>query len=153
MTSPIPVPASDAPIKPRPSPALPARNDIARPWFAIGWFLVWGLFQTFAIVSVLNGTWERPAAFPAGVYETLIWPDMFFVPLYVATAALLWRRHWLGNMLAFVAGGGIIYVMIYLLALSGLSGAVNVVADSLFLVFTLVALWQVGVRARPRAAG
>ena len=153
MTSRIPVPASDTPITPPPSPALPARKDIARPWFAIGWFLIWGLFQTFAVVSVLDGTWERPAAFPAGVYETLIWPDMFFVPLYVATAALLWRRHWLGNVLAFVAGGGIIYVMIYLLALSGLSGAVNVVADGLFLDITHVSLWQVGVRARRRAAG
>ena len=119
-------------------------NEPARPWFAVGWFLVWGLFQTFAVISVLNGTWERPAAVPAGVYETLIWPDMFFVPLYVATAALLWRRHWLGNTLAFLAGGGILYAMIYLLALSGLSGTVNLVADCLFLVLTLVALWQVG---------
>ena len=119
-------------------------SDPTRPWFAIGWFLTWGLFQAFAVVSVLNGTWERPAAFPAGVYEALIWPDMAFVPLYVATAALLWRRHWLGGILALVAGGGIIYVMIYLLALSRLSGAVNIVADSLFLVCTLASLWQVG---------
>ena len=100
----------------------------------------------------LNGTWERPAAFPAGVYEALIWPDMFFVPLYAATAALLWRRHWLGNALAFAAAGGIIYAMIYLLALSRLSGAVNVVADSLFLACTLVALWQVGARVRQGTA-
>ena len=129
-----------------------SRSDPTRPWFAIGWFLVWGLFQTFAIVSVLNGTWERPAAFPAGVYESLIWPDTFFVPLYVATAALLWRRHWLGNVLAFTAGGGIIYAMLYLLALSRLSVIVNLVADSLFLVFTLVALWQVGARVHQGAA-
>ena len=126
-----------------------SRSGPTRPWFAIGWFLVWGLFQVFAVLSVINGTWERPAAFPAGVYESLIWPDMFFVPLYVATAALLWRRHWLGNVLAFMAGGGILYVMIYLLALSGLSGTVNLVADGLFLVFTLVALWQVGTRLPP----
>ena len=71
----------------------------------------------------------------------------------MGTAALLWKRHWFGSVLAFVAGGGILYAMIYLLALSGLSGAVNLVADSLFLVFTLVALWQVGVRTRQRAAG
>ena len=77
---------------------------------------------------------------------------MFFVPLYVAAAALLWRRHWLGSVLAFVAGGGIIYVMIYLLALSGLSGTVNLAADSLFLGCTLVSLWQVGTRTRQRAA-
>ena len=126
----------------------PARNDIARPWFAIGWFLAWSLFQTFAVISVLTGTWQRPAAFPAGVYEALIWPDMLFIPLYAATAALLWWRHWLGSVLAFVAGGGILYAMIYLLALSGLSGTVNLVADSLFLVLTLVALWQVGARVK-----
>ena len=117
-----------------------ARNEPTRPWFAIGWFLTWGLFQTFAVISVLNGTWEQPAAFPAGVYEALIWPDMLFVPLYLGAAALLWKRHWLGTVLAFAAGGGILYVMIYLLALSRLSGAVNLVADSVFLVCTLVSL-------------
>jgi hypothetical protein len=127
-------------------------TEPTRPWFAIGWFLVWGFFQFFAIVSVLNGTWERPAAFPAGVYEALIWPDMFFVPLYVTTAVLLWRRHWLGNALAFAAGGGIVYAMIYLLALSRLSGAVNLVADSLFLACTLVAMWQIGTRVRQGTA-
>ena len=135
------MPPTDAPS--------PARSDIASPWFAIGWFLVWGVFQAFAVISVLNGTWERPAAFPGGVYEALIWPDIFFIPLYVTTAALLWRRHWLGSVLAFAAGGGIIYAMIYLLALSRLSGAVNLVADSLFLVCTLVALWQVGAGMKP----
>ena len=130
--------------------ALSPRDDIARPWFAIGWFVVWAVFQTFAVVSVLNGAWERPEAFPAGaVYELLIWPEVFFVPLYVAAAVLLWRRHWLGGVLAFAAGGGVIYVMIYLLALSGFSGAVNLVADSLFLACTLVTLWQVGVRVKP----
>ena len=132
-----------------PSATAASGDEPTRPWFAIGWFLVWGLFQTFAVVSVFNGTWERPAAFPAGVYEALVWPDMLFIPLYLATAALLWRRRWLGNVLAFVAGGGILYVMIYLLALSGISGTVNVVADSLFLVFTLVSLWQVGTRMQP----
>ena len=40
-------------------------------------------------------------------------------------------------------------LMIHLLALSGISGAVNLVADSLFLVFTLVAPWQVDRRVRP----
>ena len=126
---------------------------MTRPWFAIGWFLFWSLFQTFAVVSVLNGTWVQPEAFPAGVvYDSLIWPEVFFVPLYVAAAVLLWRRHWLGSVLAFVAGGGIIYVMIYLLAMSGLSGTVNLVADGLFLGCTLVSLWQVGVRTRRHAA-
>ena len=67
----------------------------------------------------------------------------------MGAAALLWKRHWFGSVLAFVASGGIIYVMIHLLALSGISGTVNLVADSLFLVFTLVAPWQVGRRVRP----
>ena len=53
------MPPTDAPS--------PARSDIARPWFAIGWFLVWGLFHA----RRCNGTWERPAAFPGGVYEAL----------------------------------------------------------------------------------
>ena len=125
-----------------------SRSGPTRPWLAIGWFLACGVFQAFAVVSVLNGTWERPEAFPAGVYEALIWPDMLFVPLYVSTAALLWTRHWLGGVLAFAAGGGIVYAMLYLLALSRLSGAVNVVADGLFLVITLAALWQVATRVK-----
>ena len=29
---------------------------MTRPWFAIDWFLAWSLFQTFAVVSVLNET-------------------------------------------------------------------------------------------------
>lgn len=124
--------------------------DRTRPWFAIGWFLIWSVFQTFAVVSVINGTWEQPEAFPTGgVYESLIWSDAFFVPLYLAAAILLWRRHWLGTVLTFVAGGGIVYVMIYLLALSGFSGTVNLTADGLFLACTLVALLQVGSRFRP----
>ena len=72
--------------------ALSPRDDIARPWFALGWFVTWAVFQAFAVVSMLNGTWERPEAFPAGaVYESLIWPEVFFVPLYVAAAVLLWN--------------------------------------------------------------
>jgi len=46
---------------------------------------------------------------------------------------------------AFGAGGGIIYVMIYLLAL-GFSGIDNLVLDGIFLVCTLVSLWQVSSR-------
>src|SRR5688500_7122171 len=120
-----------------------------RPWFAIVWFTIWGVFQLFAVVSVLNGTWEQPEAFPTAVYESLIYPDMFFIPLYLLTAALLLKRHWLGSVFACVASGGVIYVMIYLLALSGFSGTVNIVADSLFLACTLASLWQVAHRARP----
>jgi hypothetical protein len=70
------------------------------------------LFQGFAVFSVLNGTWERPSAFPAGAYEVLIYPDMCFIPLYWLAAILLFRRHRLGSVLAFVAGGGIVYASI-----------------------------------------
>ena len=40
-----------------------------------------------------------------------------------------------------------------ILALSGLSGTVNLVADGLFLACTLVALWQVGSRVGVTTAG
>jgi hypothetical protein len=66
------------------------------------------------------------------------------------TATLLFRRHWLGSALAFVAGGGIVYAMIYLLALSDFSGAVNLTADGIFLACTFVSLWQVGYRTSLR---
>jgi hypothetical protein len=117
-----------------------------RPWFAICWFTIWGAFQAFAVFGVLMGTWERPQAFPAGAYESLIYPDMFFIPLYWLAAALLLKRHWMGSVAAFAAGGGVVYAMIYLFALSGFSGTVNLIADGLFLGCTLVSLWQIGYR-------
>lgn len=123
-----------------------------RPWFAITWFAIWGLFQAYAVRSVFAGTWQRPEAFPKEAYVSLIYPDMFFIPLYLLTAVLLFRRHWLGSVLAFVAGGGIVYVMIYLLALSGFSGTVNLIADGIFLACTLVSLWQVAYRVSLRRA-
>ena len=101
---------------------------------------------------MLNGTWERPAAFPAGAYESLIYPDMLFIPLYSLAATLLFWRHWLGSVLAFVAGGGIVYAMIYLSALSDFSGAVNLTAGGIFLACTFVSLWQVGSRTSLRYA-
>ena len=52
-------------------------HGTGRPWFAIFWFTFWGVFQGIAVASVINGTWERPAAFPAEAYESLIYPDMF----------------------------------------------------------------------------
>jgi hypothetical protein len=95
-----------------------------RPWFAIVWFVIWGLFQAYA-VAVFAGTWQKPEAFPDEAYFSLVYPDMFFIPLYLLSAGLLFLRHWLGSILAVVAGGGLIYVMIYLLALSRVSGAVK----------------------------
>ena len=66
-------------------PETRERNDMTRPWFAIGWFLVWSLFQTFAVVSVLNGTWVQPEAFPTGaVYDSLIRPR--------SSSPSIWRR-------------------------------------------------------------
>jgi hypothetical protein len=114
--------------------------------------MIWGLFQAYAVASIFAGTWQKPENFPEEAYFSLIYPDMFFIPLYLLTAGLLLRRHWLGSVLAFVAGGGVIYVMIYLLGLSGLSGAVNLIADGIFLVCTLISLWQVGYRVSLRMA-
>ena len=106
----------------------------------------------YAVVSVARGAWDRPEVFPERAYESLIVPDSLFVPIYLLSAVLLFTRHWLGNVLAFVAGGGIVYVMVYLLALAEFSGVENLVADGLFLACTLVALWQVGRRVQWRGA-
>jgi hypothetical protein len=111
-----------------------------------------GLVSGVCGFFIVAGTWQRPENFPEEAYSSLIYPDMCFIPLYLLTAGLLLRRHWLGSVLAFVADGGIVYVMIYLLALSGFSGAVNLIADGMFLVCTLISLWQVGYRVSLRRA-
>ncbi len=115
-----------------------------RPWFAIIWFAVWGIFQAYAVFSVMNGSWERPAAFPEEAYNSLIYPDLFFIPVYLLTSVLLFRKHPIGRTLGFIAGGAVIYVMIYLLALSGLKGTENLVFDGLFLSVNTVAMIQLG---------
>lgn len=122
------------------------RRTLTRPWFAIIWFALWGIFQGYAVGSVLAGSWERPEAFPKEAYESLIYPDIFFIPLYLLTSGLLLARHRLGVICGLVAGGGIVYAMIYLFALSGLKGTVNLVADGVFLACTLVALWQLSMK-------
>ena len=119
-----------------------------RPWFAIAWFAIWGLFQAYAVGSVFAGTWQRPEAFPEEAYVSLIYPDVFFIPLYLLTAGLLLRRHWLGLVIGLVAGGGVLYALIYLLALSGLRGIANVTADGMFLICTVLAIWQLSERLR-----
>jgi hypothetical protein len=119
---------------------------MSRPWFTIVWFAVWGLFQAFAVVSIVIGTWRKPEAFPGEAYRSLIYPDMFFIPLYLLTAALLMARHPFGIVCGLFAAGGVVYVMIYLFALSGLKGAVNLAADGLFLLCTLLAVWQLSTR-------
>ena len=117
-----------------------------RPWFTIIWFAVWGLFQTFAVASLLAGQWARPEAFPEGPYNALVYPDVLFVPLYLAAAVLLYLRRRSGMVIALFAGGAVTYVMIYLLALSDLKGLGNVVGDGVFLVLNAVAVVQVARR-------
>jgi len=114
-----------------------------RPWVAIAWFAFWGLFQTYAVASVLNGTWQRPEVFPEEAYNTLIYPDMVFIPLYLLVSILLFLGKPLGRVLAFVAGGGVLYVMVYLFALARFQGTANLVFDGLFLIVNAAALVQV----------
>jgi hypothetical protein len=114
-----------------------------KPWVAIIWFAVWGSFQLYAVASFLNGTWTRPEAFPEEAYNALVYPDLFFIPLYFSAAVLLFRAHYLGKIIGLIAGGAVVYVMIYLLALSGLKGAVNLIFDSAFLTANVIALLQI----------
>lgn len=116
----------------------------SRPWAAIIWFTLWGLFQAYAVFSVINGSWERPAAFPEEAYNSLIYPDLFFIPIYLLTSLLLFRKHPLGRVFGLMAGGAVVYVMIYLLALSGLKGIENLVFDGLFLCVNTIAIIQLG---------
>lgn len=119
---------------------------MTRPWFAIIWFGVWGLFQAFAVVSIVAGKWRRPEALPKEAYDSLIYPDMFFIPLYFLASVLLATGHSLGNVIGLVAAGGVVYAMLYLFALSGLKGAVNLTADGVFLGCTVLAAWQLSAR-------
>lgn len=118
-------------------------NKQNKPWIAIIWFAAWGIFQTYAVISVLNGRWARPEAFPEEAYNALIYPDMFFIPFYLLSSILLYRNHFLGKLFGLISGGAIIYVMIYLFALSGFKGLVNLAFDSLFLTVNIVAVFQI----------
>ncbi len=102
-----------------------------------------GLFQAYAVASVLSGTWQRPEAFPEGAYNALIYPDMVFIPLSLLASILLSLGRPVGRVLAFVSGGGVLYVMVYLLALSGFQGTANLVFDGVFLTVNGAALVQV----------
>ena len=118
-----------------------------KPWIAIIWFAFWGLFQTYAVGSVINGNWQRPEAFPEEADNALIYPDLVFIPLYFLASIGLFLRKPLGTVLAGVAGGGVLYVMIYLLALSKLQGWENLLFDGLFLAINgvaLVQIWRLG---------
>ncbi|MBM3773525.1 MAG: hypothetical protein FJW27_20010 [Acidimicrobiia bacterium] len=72
------------------------------------------------------------------------------MPLYFLSAVLLYKRHPFGRTAGLVAGGGIVYVLIYLLALSGFSGTLNLSADAVFLALTVAALWQIGAERAAR---
>ena len=43
-----------------------------KPWIAVTWFAFWGLFQAYAVASVIGETWQRPPAFPEEAYHALI---------------------------------------------------------------------------------
>ncbi len=118
-----------------------------KPWLSIIWFASWGLFQAYAVYSVIKGNWHRPEAFPEQAYNALIYPDLFFIPIYLITSLLLFLRRPLGYIFGLMAGGAVTYVMIYLLALSGLKGRENLIFDFLFLIINSMAICQIGSRA------
>ncbi len=124
-----------------------------RPWFANLWFAVWGLFQAYAVVSLLAGRWVRPEAFPEGPYNALVYPDVLFIPLYLAAAVLLVLRRQAGMIIALFAGGAVTYVMVYLLALSGFKGPGNLVGDCVFLALNATAVGQVARRLMGQLRG
>jgi hypothetical protein len=112
--------------------------------FAIGWFVFWGLFQAYAVTMVFLGSWTRPEAFPEEAYESLVWPDMVFIPMYLLSALLLYMKKRSGGVLGVFSGGAVSYVMVYLFALSGLEGLVNMAFDGVFLGLNIAATLQVG---------
>lgn len=114
-----------------------------KPWVAIIWFFAWGIFQAYAVYAVINGTWNRPEAFPEEAYNALMYPDMFFIPIYFLTAYLLFKQNHVGKIFGLIAGGAMIYALIYLLALSKLKGVINLCFDSLFLTINILAVLQI----------
>jgi hypothetical protein len=121
-----------------------------RPWFAIAWFFVWALFQTFAVTMVFVGKWRKPDAFLDESYFSLIYPDMLFIPLYYAAALLLVTRRQVGYVAGLIAGGAMTYVLVYLLALAHLHGTVNVIADSSFLICTVISVTELAFALKGR---
>ena len=76
------------------------------------------------------------------------------VKAYDLTAILLFFQHRVGFVLGLLAGGAVTYVMIYLLALAGLKGAPNLIADGLFLSINCIAVLQLACRfSRGSSAG
>ena len=121
-----------------------------RPWFAIAWFFVWALFQTFAVTMVFVGKWQKPDAFPDEAYCSLIYPDMLFIPLYYAAALLLASRRPVGYVAGLIAGGAMTYVLVYLLALAHFHGTANIIADSSFLICTMISVTELAFALKSR---
>ena len=119
-----------------------AAMRVKRPWFTVAWLFVWAMFQTFAVISAIQGKWQKPDAFPDEAYFSLIYPDMLFIPVYYVAVLLLIMRHPLGYVFGLLAGGAMTYVLVYLLALAHLHGTVNVIADTCFLICTLISAFQ-----------
>jgi len=115
---------------------------VKRPWYAVVWFALWGLFQAYAVSSLMRGRWTRPEPFPEEAYNALIYPDMVFIPIYLTTAGLLACGRREGGLLGLFAGGAVTYVMVYLLALARFEGMENLVADGAFLALNLAAMLQ-----------
>lgn len=113
-------------------------------WYSIIWFFTWGTFQAYAVAELMIGNWKRPNVFPARAYEALVFPDIVFIPLYLLSAILLYLRIRAGVVLGLVAGGGVTYVMLYLLALAKFRGAANLAVDGLFLLLNICAVIQLG---------
>ena len=114
-----------------------------KPWIAIIWFAIWGIFQAYAVFSVITGSWQKPKAFPEEAYNALIYPDLLFIPMYLLSSYLLFREYKLGSVFGLISGGAVIYVMVYLIALSGLKGAVNLIFDTVFLSINIISIIQI----------
>ncbi len=112
-------------------------------WIPIIWFAAFGIFQAYVIISVINGSWQRPEAFPVEAYYALMYPDIFIIPFYFLTSILLYRNHYLGSIFGLLTGGAVIYVMIYLLALADFKGTINITFDGIFLIVNTVAVFQI----------
>src|SRR5262245_45048111 len=119
---------------------------MSNPWLAIIWFSLWGLLQAYAVMAIFTQRWQKPASCPADAYQALIYPDIAFIPLYLWSALLLFFGHPWGDLLGLIAGGAVLYVMLYLLALSRLTGPTNLTADGLFLTINTLAVVQLVTR-------
>ncbi len=63
--------------------------------------------------------------------------------MYLLSSYLLFREYKLGSVFGLISGGAVIYVMVYLIALSGLKGAVNLIFDTVFLSINIISIIQI----------